>query len=415
MNSKLSIQSAVSSYNDQVMVLKVAGNIDATSSEDLKNAIETNYQNHHLLLLIDMQAVDYISSAGMGTIISMLKKIRDHGQGDIKLCSPKEQVYRVLESVGLHLIMEILEDESRVREWVSRHLDQPLAGFSFMPLTTPVCGQPFKVKITARNRDQSLAAAYMGAPFLSVDKGLVLPNQIPNMENGEWEGTLTTIDAGSLVLTISDGKIQNSFDLFVQEKDQRLKVTFPCDVHCPHCQKHSRIRGANIYQCKQCQTIFYIDAWAQVIMLKKGSMIHRKQYKLKGTEIKISSNVNYLPALREYLMGLAQAENIAEPVVHDLILVTEEVVMNIIEHAYDFDPHQIIVLRIHFHPEKIQLDIFDYGLPFDITKQKGSVVKSLMKGREGGVGSILINQLMDEVTYTSTGRMNQLSLSKRLD
>lgn len=414
MAAQIDITQEPSRYNPAVTVLRLGGTIDATTADELKNSIEHQFAANHQQLLLDMRAVDYISSAGIGTIISMLKKIRDLGLGDIKICHTSDSIYRILESVGLHLIMEIYQDEAHVAHWISQKLDKPFDHFTFLLLNEPICGQPFKARISARTQDQKIARNYGGAPKLSVNKGLILPPQLTEFENGEWEGLLTTIDSGMLTLTISDGKIANDFVIQVDERKPEGKHRFPVTIACPDCQKKAHVKGVNIYQCKQCQSIFYVDAWAQVIILKKGNLIHKKKHRLKGSEIKISSNVNYLAALRQFIAALAETENIDTVIIQDLMLVTEEVVMNIIEHAYDFDPHQIIVVRLHFRSDRVLLHIFDYGQAFDITKQKGSVYNSLVKGRDGGVGSILINQLMDEVNYISNGKINQLAMTRLL-
>ena len=88
--------------------------------------------------------------------------------------------------------------------------------------------------------------------------------------------------------------------------------------------------------------------------------------------------------------------------------------LNIIEHGNDFDPWQIMRLKVEFQKKQIKIQIRDYGDPFDVTKQKNMSIKSsVVKGSRRGVGGFLVNQLMDQVRYVSQKNYNELTLVKK--
>lgn len=85
--------------------IEVAGEIDASSSIELDNALKTAAASY-LKILIDLSQLEYISSAGLGVFISYLEELKkNHVKLVIYGLQPK--VKEVFEILGLQHLMYI--------------------------------------------------------------------------------------------------------------------------------------------------------------------------------------------------------------------------------------------------------------------------------------------------------------------
>jgi len=89
-------------------LIKVGGYVDTTTSQELDRTIEELLKNDVIRLVVDLEDVDYISSAGWGIFISEIKSIRRKG-GDIKLIKMAPDVFEVFELLEFHHILKAYE------------------------------------------------------------------------------------------------------------------------------------------------------------------------------------------------------------------------------------------------------------------------------------------------------------------
>jgi len=88
-----------------VRLLEVEGRIDSVSADQLQDALTKSIKNHiHLVVALDK--VEYMSSAGLRELVKALKALHLRG-GDLRLASPSERVMEVLELAGLDTIFKI--------------------------------------------------------------------------------------------------------------------------------------------------------------------------------------------------------------------------------------------------------------------------------------------------------------------
>jgi anti-sigma B factor antagonist len=101
------IQVSIDKANDHedLYIVKVGGYVDTTTSIELEEIIEKLIRTDIRKIIIDLGAVDYISSAGWGIFISEIKSIREKG-GDLKLVRMVPDVYEVFELLEFHNILE---------------------------------------------------------------------------------------------------------------------------------------------------------------------------------------------------------------------------------------------------------------------------------------------------------------------
>jgi anti-sigma B factor antagonist len=110
----------VSTYNtgsqNQISVIKVGGYIDTTTSAEVERALNALIKQKRFQIIIDLGAVDYISSAGWGIFISEIKSIRENG-GDLKLVQMIPDVYEIFELLEFHHILDVYDS---IQEAVSK-------------------------------------------------------------------------------------------------------------------------------------------------------------------------------------------------------------------------------------------------------------------------------------------------------
>src|SRR5438270_5344731 len=84
----------------EVLELRLKGRIDATWVEHLENTIEKAVRagSHHLAL--NCSGVDYISSLGIGVIVTQYKRLKSVN-GSLVVTQPSKFVRQILETVGL--------------------------------------------------------------------------------------------------------------------------------------------------------------------------------------------------------------------------------------------------------------------------------------------------------------------------
>ncbi len=97
-------------------------------------------------------------------------------------------------------------------------------------------------------------------------------------------------------------------------------------------------------------------------------------------------------------------------------IASEEVLVNIINHAYQGQSDKIIKIQVDVNQHVIELKFFDNGPKFNPTEEEISYESGLpLEERSlGGLGLIMIHQYMDDIKYERLGDMNRLTLTKQI-
>jgi anti-sigma B factor antagonist len=85
-------------------VLQVAGYIDTTTSAELEREIKSLIHAGRYKIIVDLSRVSYISSAGWGIFISVIREIREN-TGDLRLVGMIPDVYEVFELLEFQNIL----------------------------------------------------------------------------------------------------------------------------------------------------------------------------------------------------------------------------------------------------------------------------------------------------------------------
>ncbi|MBU0899026.1 MAG: STAS domain-containing protein [Nanoarchaeota archaeon] len=93
-----------------VLIIDVSGDVDATNSQSLKTKIHEEIEDNKAKILINLSEVPYMDSAGLGLLVSCLKRANQHFS-DLKLFGLREEVKSVFTLTRLDKVFQIFEDE----------------------------------------------------------------------------------------------------------------------------------------------------------------------------------------------------------------------------------------------------------------------------------------------------------------
>ncbi len=100
---------------------------------------------------------------------------------------------------------------------------------------------------------------------------------------------------------------------------------------------------------------------------------------------------------------------------HDLAVVVDEALSNIISYGLEPGSRTEIALRMERHLEEVVLVIEDKGPPFDPLKiPSPDLTASLQARKIGGLGVHFMRSLMDDVSDSRVGGVNRLRLTKKI-
>jgi anti-anti-sigma factor len=101
-------QSMETSVKDEgpVTVVTITGSIDGLTAGGLQSDLEAQLKGGKTKLVLDLAGVEYTSSAGLRTLLAVMKEARRAG-GDFRLAAVRPDVNRVLELSGFTSILKL--------------------------------------------------------------------------------------------------------------------------------------------------------------------------------------------------------------------------------------------------------------------------------------------------------------------
>jgi anti-anti-sigma factor len=95
---------------NQALILSLKGRLDAVTSPEFETASFSAVDKGDVTILIEMSDIDYISSAGLRSILALMKKLKAL-QGRLILFAMQAQVKEVFSISGFSSIIEIVDTE----------------------------------------------------------------------------------------------------------------------------------------------------------------------------------------------------------------------------------------------------------------------------------------------------------------
>jgi anti-sigma B factor antagonist len=96
----------VSELSDGTATVSVRGEVDVYTAPQLRERLYAVVADGVGQVVLDLSAMTFIDSTGLGVIVGTLKRLREAG-GDLVLRSPSRSTRKVLEITGLTRIVEI--------------------------------------------------------------------------------------------------------------------------------------------------------------------------------------------------------------------------------------------------------------------------------------------------------------------
>jgi anti-anti-sigma factor len=90
--------------------MRINGRVDSETAPELDDALAKLLQDNRNKIVLDLQGVDYISSAGLRAIVKAYQAARKSG-GDLRLASVSTPVEVVLRTVGMMQMLQMFPTE----------------------------------------------------------------------------------------------------------------------------------------------------------------------------------------------------------------------------------------------------------------------------------------------------------------
>jgi anti-anti-sigma factor len=94
------------SQQQQVAIVTANGRIDSSNAHELGAALTGAIDAGRTFLVLDLEGVDYMSSAGLREIVSALKQLRAR-DGDLRIANPSQRVLDILDLSGLYSVFQV--------------------------------------------------------------------------------------------------------------------------------------------------------------------------------------------------------------------------------------------------------------------------------------------------------------------
>ena len=129
----------------------------------------------------------------------------------------------------------------------------------------------------------------------------------------------------------------------------------------------------------------------------------------------LKNDVREVARFSTFMKSVLGKMNIEKPLAQKLRLAVEEAVVNVIDYAYPAEQTGDIEVSIMSDGKSLKTIIKDSGVAFDPTqKEKTDTSLSVEERQIGGLGILLVRELMDSINYERMEGKNVLTLVKRI-
>jgi anti-sigma B factor antagonist len=113
-NDGLRIEKEV--LHKDILILHISGQIDAHTYEELEERLELQFDEDAFKIVLDMDEVDYMSSAGIGVLVGAQSRAKA-ASGEIVLMKLKPVVEEVFHALGVLSLFPIASDKTAALEF----------------------------------------------------------------------------------------------------------------------------------------------------------------------------------------------------------------------------------------------------------------------------------------------------------
>jgi len=140
-----------------------------------------------------------------------------------------------------------------------------------------------------------------------------------------------------------------------------------------------------------------------------------EEQSIMGEGITLQNDVKEVAALGSFVKQVAEHLSLDGALAGKLRLAVEEAVVNVMEYAYPSDTKGNVRIEARSDGKRLKFIITDSGIPFNPTIVSAADTTLSAEERPiGGLGILLVRQLMDSVNYERIDGKNVLTLSKKI-
>ncbi len=100
---------------NEVKLLAFEGRLDTQTSPDAQRQLTRLIEEGETKILVNLEKLDYISSAGLRVLLIVAKQLRTT-DGELRICNLNEVVKEVFDISGFDMILPIFASESEALE-----------------------------------------------------------------------------------------------------------------------------------------------------------------------------------------------------------------------------------------------------------------------------------------------------------
>lgn len=97
-------------------VIELSGYLDAHTVDLFENRLGEILESGEKHVVLDLAELNYISSAGIGALMSLTQHLRKK-HGDLVLLRPNKKVYKILDLLGFTKIFNVALDDKEMEEF----------------------------------------------------------------------------------------------------------------------------------------------------------------------------------------------------------------------------------------------------------------------------------------------------------
>ena len=107
---RLSLVARAAMANTSVIIVDIEGVLDINTVSDFEAVLQDLFKKKQYKIVLNMKKLTYISSAGFGVLMSVIKDVRKN-RGDIKFANVSTDIYKVFDLLELPGLFHILKTE----------------------------------------------------------------------------------------------------------------------------------------------------------------------------------------------------------------------------------------------------------------------------------------------------------------
>lgn len=407
---ELKLQEAPVAGRDDVTRLALVGTLDIATLPGFESALNRLRAAGRSKLIVDLAGLEYISSSGLGSFLGLVDHFRKAG-GDLAFVSLSDRVAKIFKVVGFHRLLTILPGP----EEALRHFAGPQPGLSQLLLSpataTPHSGEAFDVEVLAADARGQAVEAFEGEAVLRPSGGIASPTKVGPFVKGVWRGKVILTGPGRVVLRAVSGEAAGEAAFDVAET--KPPAVLPVMLACPGCGLRTEIKAFNVYRCRDCDEVYFVDRWAHAIPLKPGR--RGQPPPAKSVKVELPADVNLLAGLRVFVTAMLREHGYPSDLVNDVELAADEAATNVIEHAYRYDTTRSFSLELVMAKGQVQAVLRDSGEAYAPEQPpQVDLDRHIAERRTGGLGVHLMHTMMDAVERRREGGQNVLVLTRKV-